>query len=145
MGEGLIDGRKCLSYLTVEHKGPTDRKYWPVAGGRIFGCDSCQHACPHNCDVPLGEAELVGELNTLASAELSEMLDWTEDQWLSACRDTAGQRSGPERLVSNAIIAAGNSGDASLAPALQRLKGRCPQWVELADWAVERLAWSDQV
>ncbi len=145
LGDSLVDARKCLSYQTVENRGEIDRKYWPLMGVRVFGCDSCQEVCPHNQALGAGDNELIGRGNQLSGASLWEMLTWPEQQWLEACRDTAAERTGPKALVRNAIIAAGASGDKTLAGPLGACRSAWPGWAQLIDWAIDRLAGPDQV
>ena len=145
LGDSLVDARKCLSYQTVENRADIDRKYWQTMGDRVFGCDRCQEACPHNQALPAGDNELIGRSNQLAGASLSGMLIWPEKKWLETCRDTAAQRTGPKSLVRNAIIAAGNSRDISLVDPLGACRSVWPGWAELIDWAIDRLTGPDQV
>ncbi len=145
LGDGLVDARECLSYQTVENRGVIDRKYWHMMGVRVFGCDSCQAACPHNKDLPAGDDELLGRGNQLAGASLAEMLTWSAPRWAQACRGTAAERTGAEALARNAIIAAGNSGDKSLVGSLNACRSAWPGWAEVIDWAIDRLAESNQV
>ena len=145
IGDGLVDSRECLSYQTIENRGEIDRKYWPLMGDRVFGCDSCQDACPHNQGVSVGDQELIGRANQLAGVSLGQMLSWSQDQWRNACRGTAAERTGPEALARNAIIAAGNSGNITYVEQLSACRLAWPAWAEIVDWAIGRLDKSDQV
>ena len=58
--DGLVDARCCISYLTIEHRGPIDPQFWPQMGARLFGCDVCQSVCPCNRNLPAGDGELLG-------------------------------------------------------------------------------------
>ena len=105
-----MDCRKCISYLTIEHRGEIDPQYREKIGNRLFGCDTCQEVCPHNRDVPPGDAELTPKGKPLDGAGLVEILAWTDDQWDAATRGSALRRAGYEALLRNAAIVAGNSG-----------------------------------
>jgi epoxyqueuosine reductase len=135
----LIDARRCISYLTIEPRGPIDREYWPRIGRRVFGCDACQEACPHNRALPPGDEELAPGRPPLNGAGLAEILNWDHDAWDSATRGSATRRADYETFLRNAIIAAGNGGDASLRATLERLAGRHPELQEPIRWAIGRL------
>ena len=107
-GNGLVDAGKCISYLTVEHRGPIERSLWAAMDTRIVGCDACQEACPHNRDLPSGDPELRGEGLPLDGACIADMLGWSEDDWDHATRGSATRRATHEMCVRNAVIAAGN-------------------------------------
>lgn len=133
--EGTIDCGRCLSYLTIEHEGPIAPSLWPQMGSRVLGCDNCQQACPHNIDVPPGDPELTGQHDW----SLSEILSWDQDGWDAATAGSAIRRASYIGLMRNAAIAAGNSGDTSLAKSLEHLRVALPQLAEIAAWATERL------
>jgi len=108
---GMVDARRCISYLTIEHAGEMTPELLPRIGGRVFGCDACQSACPHNRDVPPGEAELTGAANqgTVPLPTVDEILRWSHADWDVATRGRAIRRAGYEMLLRNAAIAAGNA------------------------------------
>jgi epoxyqueuosine reductase len=135
MADGLVDARRCLSYLTVECRGPVGRAYWPAVGRRLFGCDTCQEACPHNRGVPAGDEAL----RAAAPPALADVLAWSEADWDAATRGSAVRRATYEMLLRNACLAAGNTGDESLRPPLEALRQRVPRLAEEADWALARL------
>ncbi len=135
--DGLIDASRCISYLTIEHRGRIDRDLWPLLGVRIFGCDACQEVCPHNrrsTAVPAVAPQARGLCYTLA-----DILSWSRDDWDAATRGSAVRRATYEMLLRNSAIAAGNSADASLAEPLAALRNRAPGLREEIDWAAERL------
>ena len=139
LGDSLVDARRCLSYLTIEHRGPVGREFWPLWGTRVFGCDACQEACPHNRSLPAGDVELAPAGPALGGAGLGEVLRWSREDWDAATRGSACRRAAWEMFLRNAAIAAGNSGDRSLAPALHELRGRGSVAPDLIDWALDRL------
>jgi len=143
LGNCMVDCRSCLSYLSIEHRGRIDRRFWDVWGQRLFGCDSCQAACPYNRDVPPGDAELRGTGPPLGGAGLAEILAWTRDDWDRATRRSAVRRAGYEGLIRNAVLAAGNSRDATLADPLRRLRRTLPDLAEMIDWSLGRLGAQD--
>ena len=108
--EGLVDCRRCISYLTIEHRGEIEPQYREKIGNRLFGCDTCQEACPHNREVPRGDAELTPKGKPLGGPRLAEVLTWTPADWDAATRGSPLRRAGYEALLRNAKIVAGNSG-----------------------------------
>lgn len=136
---GLIDARRCISYLTIEHRGPIPPDLRERMGRRVLGCDACQAACPHNRDLPAGDAELRRQGSALGAAGLADILAWRPADWDAATRGSAARRATHEMFVRNAVIAAGNSSDASLRAPLRRLRRGRPEWDELISWALGRL------
>jgi len=136
-----LDARRCISYLTVEHDGPIDRALWPLVGRRLVGCDACQEACPHNAAVPAGDAEFRRAEAPLGGAGAVDILGWTEADWDRATRGSAARRASFEKLLRNAVLAAGNS-PAAPGPraALRDLLRRREDPGEAIAWAIDRLA-----
>jgi epoxyqueuosine reductase len=136
---GLVDSRRCVSYLTIEHRGRIPEELRGAMGRWVFGCDLCQEACPFNRRAPAGDAELRGP-SELARTPLGAMLDWTHEDWDRATRATAARRAKYEMFLRNAAIAAGNARDPALRAPLARLLRRgSPVLVEAARWALGRL------
>jgi epoxyqueuosine reductase len=136
--DGWVDARRCVSYLTVEHRGPIDPQLWPQMGSRLFGCDGCQSVCPHNRNLPAGDAELTGS-PAPGGAGLGDMLACSLDDWRRATAGAATHRATHEMFLRNAVLAAGNSGDASLAARLRALESSAPHLSEPICWALGRL------
>lgn len=146
--DGLVDSRRCISYLTIEHRGGIPRELWPRMGRRLFGCDRCQEACPHNragasaagAGATPSDRRLAPARRPLGGASLADVLCWTPEDWDAATRGSACRRATWEMFLRNAVIAAGNSGDRSLAPLLEALRRRGVVDEALTDWAAARLA-----
>ena len=135
-----IDARRCISYLTIEHKGHIDREFRAPMGNRIFGCDDCLAVCPWNkfARVPRETAFLPrAELTAPRLADLSGLDDAGFRRVLAG---TAIKRIGRDRFVRNALIGLGNAGDVALAPAAEaRLDDASPLVRAMAVWALEQL------
>jgi len=138
--DGLVDSRRCISYLTIEHRRELPEELCPALGQRVFGCDVCQEVCPHNRAVPAGDGELRGP-SALARASLAEMLAWDRADWDRLTRGSAARRATCEMFLRNAAVAAGNSGDAGLWPLLRRLAGHpASEVARAARWALRQEA-----
>ncbi len=144
LGDGLADARRCVSYLTLEHAGPIPRDRWEQMGVRLCGCDACQEACPHNRNLPAGDAELTGAA-PLGGAGLLDILGWSEEQWDAATRGSACRRADFAMFLRNAAIASGNSAATGkqaqqLRTALKELALRRDDLADVIDWALEKLS-----
>ena len=137
-----VDARRCISYLTIEHKGPIDRELRPLIGNHIYGCDDCLSVCPWNKFAEsaaankafLPRAELV-------APQLADLLTLTEETFKTLFSGSPIKRIGRDRFVRNALIAAGNSGDADLVPPVERLLDDASPIVRgAAIWALARLS-----
>ena len=136
-----LDARRCISYLTIEHKGMIDIELRPLIGNRIFGCDDCLTVCPWN-----KYARTTAEPDFLPRPELTAprlaalaRLDDAEFRRMFA--GTAIKRIGRDRFLRNVLIAIGNSGDATLAKAAYHcLDDAAPLVRASAVWAYSRLA-----
>jgi epoxyqueuosine reductase len=135
-----LDARRCISYLTIEHKGPIPRDLRALMGNRIYGCDDCLAVCPWNKFARRGrEAKLAGraELTAPALAELAQLDDAGFRKMFAR---TAIKRTGRDRFVRNVLIAIGNSRDASLAVHAERLLDDPADIVRgAAVWAAARI------
>ncbi len=134
---GVVDARRCLSYLTIEHKGATPEEIRPLQGGRLFGCDSCQDACPHNAVPAPGSPKLAA---TEAMPDLQAILRLTDNDFKQRFRHTSLYRTKRSGLLRNACIALGNIGDAANLPVLQgMLQDEDPLVRDHAEWGIERI------
>jgi len=135
-----VDARRCISYLTIELQGPIPADLRPRMGDMIFGCDRCQEVCPYNAQAP--ETPLV-ELRPRpgrARPPLTLLLALGTAQYRRFVRGTALRRVRRGQLLRNVCVALGNSGDASVVPALERaLEDRDPLVRGHAAWALGEL------
>lgn len=138
-----VDARLCISYLTIEHRGPIPEALRPGIGNWLFGCDICQDVCPHNGraqptavedfrDIRIGDRLL--SLRSLLAIE-------TDEAFLQQFAGLPLMRAKRRGLQRNACVVAGNSGDASLIPDLQGLIDRESDEMlqEHATWAIAQL------
>ncbi|MEM1106911.1 MAG: tRNA epoxyqueuosine(34) reductase QueG [Pseudomonadota bacterium] len=135
-----LNARKCISYLTIEHKGPIPRALRPALGNRIYGCDDCLSVCPWNKFAATAkEAKLKArEAMTLPLlSELSGLDDGAFRDWFAG---SPIKRTGRDRFVRNVLIAAGNSGAPALTGAVAARLGDASALVRgAAVWALSRL------
>ena len=136
-----LDARRCISYLTIEHKGMIDAELRPLIGNRIYGCDDCLAACPWN-----KYASTTAEPDFLARAELTaprlaELTRLDDAAFRRMFAGTSIKRIGRDRFLRNVLIAIGNSGDAGLAAVARRcLDDASPLVRASAVWAFIRLS-----
>ena len=138
----VVDARRCISYLTIEHKGPIPHDLRAGIGNRVYGCDDCLAVCPWNkfADKAAANRAFVGRAE-LAAPAIADLLDLDDAAFREIFAGSPIKRIGRNRMVRNAAIAAGNSGDARLVPRLEALLDDAdPVVAEAARWAVERLA-----
>jgi len=135
-----LDARRCISYLTIEHKGPIPHALRPAIGNRIYGCDDCLAVCPWNKFAQRGrEAKLAGRA-ALAAPQLADLARLDDQQFRALFAKTTIKRTGRDRFVRNVLIAIGNSGDAALADEAERLAtDPAPLVRGAAIWALGRL------
>jgi epoxyqueuosine reductase len=140
-----LDARRCISYLTIENKGPIPREFRAAMGNRIYGCDDCLAVCPWNKFASqAAEAKLQAraELKTPVLAELAALDDAA---FRTLFRKSPVKRIGRDRFLRNVMIAIGNSGDTTLAkPARAALADPSPLVRGAAVWALSRLLAEDE-
>ncbi|MCE9581022.1 MAG: tRNA epoxyqueuosine(34) reductase QueG [Planctomycetes bacterium] len=135
-----IDGSRCISYLTIEHRGPIDEALRPGMGAWVFGCDLCQEACPWNREAPATREPAFVARPGLSTPRLGDWLSMDEAAFQAMTRGTALRRAKRNGLRRNAAIAMGNSGDPAARPALMEAAGDAdPVVAEAARWALGRL------
>lgn len=137
----VLDARRCISYLTIEHQGSIPENLRPLLGNRIYGCDDCQLICPWNRFAQTSPEADFAVRNSLDCATLSDLFQWTEAEFLSRLEGSAIRRIGYERWLRNIAVALGNMPpNASTLQLLQmrRAQGISPMVQEHIDWAVRR-------
>ncbi|MGH7041321.1 MAG: tRNA epoxyqueuosine(34) reductase QueG [Acetobacteraceae bacterium] len=136
-----LDATRCISYLTIEHRGPIPHELRPAIGNRIYGCDDCLAACPWNRFAHAGREAKLYARPDLAAPPLAELAALDDATFRTRFAGSPVKRIGRNRFVRNVLIAIGNSGDAALAPAAAPLRDDPdPTVAEAARWACERLA-----
>ena len=137
----VVDARRCISYLTIEHKGPIPEALRAGIGNRIYGCDDCLAVCPWNkfAEVAAANRAFVGRAE-LAAPELGDLLALDDAGFREIFAGSPIKRIGRNRMVRNAAIAAGNSGDRGLIGRLRPLtEDEDAVVAEAARWAIEQL------
>ena len=137
-----LDARRCISYLTIEHKGPIPHEFRKVIGNRIYGCDDCLAVCPWNKFAESAAANLAfAPRPGMDGPELATLLALDDPAFRLMFAKTPIKRIGRDRMVRNAAIAAGNSGDGALIAPLQALLADDAEVVrEAASWALSELS-----
>jgi epoxyqueuosine reductase len=136
-----LDARRCIAYLTIEHKGHIAAEFREAIGNRVFGCDDCLAVCPWNKFAVAARAAKLQALEGAQAPPLRELLVLDEAAFRSRFAGTPVKRTGRDRVVRNALIAAGNSGDEGLVPAVRGLLDDASPLVRaMAVWALQRLA-----
>lgn len=158
----VVDSRKCISYLTIEHRGVIPPELRPGIGNRIFGCDICQVVCPWNkfeweglesvqtSQNQTAFSPLFGKVGqSISSPLLTNILKMTEEEFWSRYRETPVARIGLKRLKRNAVIALGNTKDPANIAVIEQLilsKKDDPEFdspdariIEHAEWAIAEL------
>jgi epoxyqueuosine reductase len=135
-----LDARRCISYLTIEHKGPIPRELRPMIGNRIYGCDDCLAVCPWNKYAQTGREAKLSARAALRAPRLSELARLDDAGFRALFTKSPVKRSGRDRFVRNVLIAIGNSGDATLAADAERLLDDASALVRgAAVWALWQL------
>ena len=135
-----LDARRCISYLTIEHKGPIPRELRPLMGNRIYGCDDCLAVCPWNKFAVQGREAKLAAREALRAPALAELARLDDAQFRALFAKTAIKRTGRDRFVRNVLIAIGNSGDTALGVEAERLLADASPLVRgAAVWALARL------
>ena len=136
-----LDARRCISYLTIEHKGPIPRELRAPMGNRIYGCDDCLAVCPWNKFAQAGrEAKLCAREATCGRRALADLARLDDAAFRALFAKSPVKRIGRDRFVRNVLIAIGNSGDATLAREAERLLDDASPLVRgAAVWALGRL------
>ena len=136
-----LDARRCISYLTIEHKGPIPRELRPLMGNRIFGCDDCLAVCPWNKFAKTGLEAKLAAREALRAPRIDDLARLDDSAFRALFAKSPVKRTGRIRFVRNVLIAIGNSGDPALAAEAEILLDDAAPLVRgAAVWALSRLA-----
>jgi epoxyqueuosine reductase len=136
-----LDARRCISYLTIEHKGPIPRALRAAIGNRIFGCDDCLAVCPWNKFAAAGRQAKLRARDDLSAPRLKDLARLDDAAFRRHFSGSPIKRIGRGRFIRNVLIGIGNSDDPALAPeAVRLLDDDAPEVRGAAVWAVQRLA-----
>lgn len=135
-----LDARKCISYLTIEHKGPIPREFREAMGNRIYGCDDCLAVCPWNKFAQVGHEAKLAAREALRAPMLSDLVQLNDASFRAMFSKSPIKRIGRDRFIRNVLIAIGNSADISLAERARKLLDDESALVRgAAVWALSRL------
>ena len=141
VGPHRIDARRCISYLTIEHDGAIPEELRPMMGNRIYGCDDCLAVCPWNsfADAAAANRAFLPRAE-LAAPKLADLLALDQESFREMFAGSPIKRIGRTRMIRNCLVAAGNSGDATLVSSIERhLADPDPVIAEAARWALAQL------
>lgn len=135
-----LDARRCISYLTIENKGPIPHEFREKIGNRIYGCDDCLAACPWNKFAKTASEAKLAARGDLREPPLAELLELDDAAFRIFLSGSPIKRIGRDRFIRNVLIAAGNSGEASLTDTVRALLSDASPLVRgAAIWALARL------
>jgi epoxyqueuosine reductase len=135
-----LDARRCISYLTIEHKGPIPRELRGQMGNRIYGCDDCLAVCPWNKFAQAGREAKLSAREALRAPALPALVRLDDAAFRALFAKSPVKRIGRDRFVRNVLIAIGNSADTTLAREAERLLDDASPLVRgAAVWALGRL------
>ena len=135
-----LDARRCISYLTIEHKGPIPLEFRAAMGNRIYGCDDCLAVCPWNKFASEAQDSAYHARESLRAPALADLLALDDAAFRTLFTASPVKRIGRARFLRNALIAAGNSGDMALAAPVRALLDDTEPLVRgTAIWALSRL------
>ncbi|CAN5556160.1 tRNA epoxyqueuosine(34) reductase QueG [soil metagenome] len=135
-----LDARRCISYLTIEHKGPIPKQFRKAIGNRIYGCDDCLAACPWNKFAQVGHEAKLAARDELRAPSLAELSRLDDAQFRTLFTKSPVKRIGRDRFLRNVLVAVGNSADATLVIEAKRLLSDDSALVRgAAVWALSQL------
>jgi len=136
----VLDARRCISYLTIEHQGAIPESLRPLLGNRIYGCDDCQLACPWNKYARSATVDDFGVRNGLDGAALITLLAWTPEEFAQRLEGSAIRRIGYERWLRNVAVALGNAPTSSEVVTALRARADHPSALvrEHVAWALRQ-------
>jgi epoxyqueuosine reductase len=140
-----LDARRCISYLTIENKGPIPHEFRKSIGNRIYGCDDCLAVCPWNKFAQEGREAKLAARDELRAPELAELARLDDAAFRARFAKSPVKRIGRDRFIRNVLIAIGNSGEGALAAEAERLLSDASPLVRgAAVWAVAQLIGRDR-
>jgi len=136
-----IDARRCISYLTIENKGPIPLEFRSAMGNRIYGCDDCLAVCPWNKFAQVSQELAFTPREALTGPKLADLVQLDDAGFRAFFQGSPIKRIGRDRFVRNVLIAIGNSADPALVPAVMaRLDDDSPLVRGAAIWALQQLS-----
>ena len=146
IGERQIDATRCISYLTIEHKGHIAEEFRKSMGNRIYGCDDCLAVCPWNKFAQTSQEATYHARETMPSPSLAELLILDNAAFRVRFAGSPIKRIGRDRFIRNSLIAAGNSGNRTFLPQIRALLGDGSPLVRaMAVWAMHQLQTPDEI
>jgi epoxyqueuosine reductase len=135
-----LDARRCISYLTIENKGPIPREFRKAIGNRIYGCDDCLAVCPWNKFAQASHEAKLAPRRELRAPDLAALVRLDDASFRAMFVKSPVKRTGRDRFIRNVLIAIGNAGDRALATEAERLLGDKSALVRgAAVWALSQL------
>jgi epoxyqueuosine reductase len=135
-----LDARRCISYLTIENKGPIPHEFRKAIGNRIYGCDDCLAVCPWNKFAQAGRETKLAARDELRAPPLADFAALDDAAFRARFTKSPVKRIGRDRFIRNVLIAIGNSGDGALAVKARRLlDDQSPLVRGAAVWALSQL------
>ncbi len=135
-----LDARRCISYLTIEHKEAIPVEFRKAMGNRIFGCDDCLAICPWNKFADMATEIKLATPSNVTEPLLQNFLQLDDAEFRVRFSGSPVKRIGRNRFIRNCLVAAGNSGESNLLPIIKRLKQDGDTIIqETADWASAEL------
>lgn len=141
-----LDARRCISYLTIEHKGIIPREFRRAIGNRIYGCDDCLAVCPWNKFATKSAETKFHAREDLTSPAIADWLTLDDGAFRALFSGSPVKRTGRDRFIRNLLIAAGNSGDRGLLEPVEKLLSDEAAVVRaMAVWAFQELAEAGEI
>lgn len=137
----VLDARRCISYLTIENKGPIPEEFREVMGNRVFGCDDCQAICPWNKYAKFTEEKDFYPRHNLENSDILTLFNWSEEEFLQKTAGSPIRRIGHENWLRNLSVALGNANQSPEivnAIELRKSKSNNSWLIEHFDWALSR-------
>jgi epoxyqueuosine reductase len=135
----VLDARRCISYLTIEHKGSIDEELRPLMGNRVFGCDDCQIRCPWNRFASFSKEADFTPRHNLQDSSLVSLFMWSNEEFLKNTEGSPIRRIGHERWLRNLAVGLGNASASNHILEALRLRKDHPSLLvrEHVNWAIK--------